>query len=70
MRKPKLSKGDCSTPTCWETAKTAGFCAACYSGWRRLSLMTVPEIAIYLRRTTRLNRRAVGAFNRKRRKVA
>ena len=64
MTSEKKDKGPCATPGCWEDAVCAGFCSACYAGWRRLRDLELPELRDYFRRIERLGSRARCRMNR------
>lgn len=51
-------KGVCITDGCDSPAICAGFCAACYAGFRRLRDLTMPQLSQYYKKIRRLNVRA------------
>jgi hypothetical protein len=53
-KRKKADDRPCAIPGCEENAKTAGFCAACYSAWYRLRDLSMPEIGRYLWQKRRL----------------
>lgn len=51
-------KGICITDGCDSPATRAGFCDACYAGFRRLRDLTMPQLSQYYKKIRRLNVRA------------
>jgi hypothetical protein len=65
LRKKKNKQTKCAIPSCWQPAKTSGFCGACYSPVYRLRDMHMGDIANYYRRTTRIQNRAAIEIKRR-----
>lgn len=56
------SKGQCSTPDCWQEVRCSGYCGACYSWALRvqnfMASATPGEVNHYLQRLERFGSRA------------